>query len=200
MEVQSEASLQEQIVLLLRLKGYFVYMVHQNVANNITRGRSEHAGGYGYFASMKKRGWVKGIPDLHVLGRETNGNTVMLYIECKSEKGVLSGDQKYMLYTIKALGIETRVVRSLDQIQDLLDKDIIRAETLLLEELDKDLNRIQKLEQANGNKIKLNKIKLKQVEEFKESLNKMQQLEQQDAKKLEKLNKNLNIIANLLKD
>ncbi len=198
----TEAQLQTQIVRELEVKGYFVYMNYQNIAGRFAG--DSNSSSYGHYRSLVNQGWKKGIPDLTVIGRETNGNTVMLYIECKSEKGVLSGDQKYMLYTIKALGIETRVVRSLDQIQDLLDKDIIRAETLtyflydelpVFEELDEDLNKIQKLEQANGNKIKL-----KQVEEFKESLNKMQQLEQQDAKKLEKLNKNLNIIANLLKD
>lgn len=163
----TEAQLQTQIVRELEMKGYFVYMNYQNIAGKFAG--DSNSSSYGHYRSLVNQGWKKGIPDLTVIGRETNGNTVMLYIECKSEKGVLSGAQKYMLYTIKALGIETRVVRSLDQIQDLLDKDIIRAETLLLEELDKDLNRIQKLEQ-------------------------------QDAKKLEKLNKNLNIIANLLKD
>lgn len=115
----TEASLQEQIVLLLRLKGYFVYMVHQNVANNITRGRSEHAGGYGYFASMKKRGWVKGIPDLYVLG---NGRR--LYIECKSKKGKLSPSQEEVILTLRNLGEEVRVVNDISQIQDLLDVDL----------------------------------------------------------------------------
>lgn len=159
----TEAQLQTQIVRELEVKGYFVYMNYQNIAGRFAG--DSNSSSYGHYRSLVNQGWKKGIPDLTVIGREANGNTVMLYIECKSAKGVLSGDQKYMLYTIKALGIETRVVRSLDQIQDLLDKDII-----------------------------------KQVEEFKESLNKMQQLEQEDAKKLEKLNKNLNIIANLLKD
>lgn len=120
MEVQSEASLQEQIVLMLRLKGYFVYMVHQNVSNNITRGRSEHAGGYGYLASMVKRGWVKGIPDLHVLGANTD-----VFVECKSKKGRVSPAQQEVIAKLRIIGKDARIVNDISQIQDLLDKENI---------------------------------------------------------------------------
>jgi hypothetical protein len=93
----TEASLQEQIVLLLRLKGYLVHIVHKNVAN---------------------KDWVKGIPDLHVLG---NGRT--LYIECKSKKGKLSPSQEEGILFLRSHGMEVRVVDDISQIQDLLDID-----------------------------------------------------------------------------
>ena len=117
--IQSEASLQEQLVLLLRLKGYFVYMIHQNVSKNITRGDQIHAGGYGYFVNLKKQGWTKGMPDLHVIGKNID-----IYIECKSKKGKISPAQQEVMDTLVHFGKEVRVVNDISQIQDLLDIDL----------------------------------------------------------------------------
>ncbi|MGL6107559.1 VRR-NUC domain-containing protein [Romboutsia sp.] len=166
-----ENELQALIVSALRFKGYCVWMNYQNV-------RQGWDNPIVYTIQMKKHGWMKGIPDLTVIGRETNGNTIMLYIECKSEKGVLSADQKHILNIIKVLGIETRVVRSLDQIQDLLDKDIIRVETLLLEQ-DIEYARIAKEKEEAKQLEKLKRKEAKQLEKLK----------RKEAKQLEKLNK-----------
>lgn len=117
--MQSEASLQEQIVLLLRLKGFFVYMIHQNVSKNINRGGQIHAGGYGYFVNLQKQGWTKGIPDLHVISKNQD-----IYIECKSKKGRISPEQQQAMDTLVHFGREVRVVNDISQIQDLLDMEI----------------------------------------------------------------------------
>lgn len=95
-------------------------MIHQNVSKNITRGEGQiHAGGYGYFVNLKKQGWTKGMPDLHVIGKNID-----IYIECKSKKGRVSPAQQEIMDTLVHFGREVRVVNDISQIQDLLDMDL----------------------------------------------------------------------------
>lgn len=161
-----ENELQALIVSALQFKGYLVWANYQNISMNSFRSGKQLDNKYGMLASLKKIGWIAGIPDLTVIGKEANGNTIMLYIECKSETGRLSADQKHMLNIIKVLGIETRVVRDLEQIEDLLEKDIIRVETLLLDQ-DRENARIAKEKYEAKQLEKLRKKEIKQLEKSK---------------------------------
>lgn len=127
-----ESELQASIVSALRFKGYLVYANNQNTrATSFEKGK-EIKDTYRMHAHYKRIGWMGGIPDLTVKGTESNGHRIKLYIECKSSRGKLTDGQKDMMQMLEVQGEEVRVVRSLDDIGDLLDKDIIRTETLLL--------------------------------------------------------------------
>lgn len=130
-----ESEIQANIVSALRFKGYLVIHHQQNTSfGSFEQGRkiqNSHA----MNAHLRKIGYIQGVPDLVVIGTESNGNRIRLYIECKSSTGVLSANQKHMIRMLEVSGEEVRVVKSLDQIEDLLDKDIdiVRIETLLLD-------------------------------------------------------------------
>ena len=161
-----ENELQALIVSALQFKGYLVWSNYQNISMNSFQSGKQLDNKYGMLVNLKKTGWMKGIPDLTVIGKEANGNTIMLYIECKSETGRLSADQKHILNIIKVLGIETRVVRSIEQIEDLLEKDIIRVETLLLEQ-DREDARIAKEENEAKQLGKIQKKEAQKLERLK---------------------------------
>ena len=161
-----ENELQALIVSALQFKGYLVWSNYQNISMNSFQSGKQLDNKYGMLVNLKKTGWMKGIPDLTVIGKEANGNTIMLYIECKSETGRLSADQKHILNIIKVLGIETRVVRSIEQIEDLLEKDIIRVETLLLEQ-DREDARIAKEENEAKQLEKIQKKEAQKLERLK---------------------------------
>jgi len=179
-----ESEIQALIVYALRFKGYLAIHHQQNTSfGSFEQGRKIHDS-YAMNAHLKKIGYIEGVPDLLVIGTESNGNRIRLYIECKSETGVLSANQKHMIRMLEVSGEEVRVVRNLNQIQDLLDKDIIRLEKLLL---DKDIEdaRIKKENEILKAQEKIQKKESQKLERLKKK--ELKQL----AKEQEKLEKQL---------
>jgi len=175
-----ESEIQALIVSALRFKGYLVYMNYQNVTLGSFRKGEMLQNVHAMHASLKKTGWTKGIPDLTVIGKESNGNHIRLYIECKSPQGTVSEDQKHMIKILTVLGEEVRVVRSLEQIEDLLEKDLMNIECLLSdfrlqEEEDKKKYAAEKLLEKEQKKIqkkeaqKLERLKKKELKQLEKS-------------------------------
>jgi hypothetical protein len=116
-KMMKENELQEAIVSALEFKGYFVYMNYQNIAGRFAG--DSNSSSYGHYRSLVNQGWKKGIPDLHVIGKNID-----IYIECKSKKGKISPAQQEVMDTLVHFGREVRVVNDISQIQDLLDMDL----------------------------------------------------------------------------
>lgn len=64
---------------------------------------------------LKAMGVRKGMPDLGLIG---DGRIV--FLECKSPRGVLSKDQRKAIADLKAAGAQTMVVRSVDEALEAL--------------------------------------------------------------------------------
>jgi hypothetical protein len=126
-----EADLQGCIVQALLFKGYFVYMNHQNIALGSFSKGEKVSNKYGMWTSMKKQGWVKGIPDLTVIGRTIEDEHIRVYIECKSKKGKLSDAQKEVIETLEALGEQVIIAKEIGDIECLLSQDILHRNLLI---------------------------------------------------------------------
>jgi hypothetical protein len=91
-------------------------MNYQNIAGRFAG--DSNSSSYGHYRSLVNQGWKKGIPDLHVTGKNID-----IYIECKSKKGKVSPAQQEVMDTLVYFGREVRVVSDISQIQDLLDME-----------------------------------------------------------------------------
>jgi hypothetical protein len=98
-----EADLRKQVIEYLEWHGYVVVFT----ANEYLRER---------FKNMK--GFVKGLPDLLVLGK----NGKHFFIELKVGKNTLSHEQSEIIQKLRIFGHEVFVVYSLDQLQEILKK------------------------------------------------------------------------------
>ena len=72
--------------------------------------RGAHVSNKQHGALLVWTGLLKGIPDLIVL---TPGGQA-LFLEVKSETGVVSDAQRKILLTLQSLGFSTAVIRSID--------------------------------------------------------------------------------------
>ena len=79
-----------------------------------------------YGAKLKKHGMCKGWPDLEisVLPRHFRKphKPSMIFIELKSDKGVLSASQADVLEKLRLAGHHTAVCRSVDSVQEFLSE------------------------------------------------------------------------------
>jgi len=66
-------------------------------------------------AQMKLKGLKAGVPDILIFG-----NNTVTCVELKSEKGVLSKDQKIVIPKLEQLGFKTYVCKSLADVQQAL--------------------------------------------------------------------------------
>lgn len=101
-EAQIQASIIDWLALELRPDA-----VAFHVPNRWSRG------GVRTGAQLKKMGLVAGIPDILILGPEGRAYA----IECKAEKGTLSGPQKAMRDRLRECRVPWAVVRSLEEAQ-----------------------------------------------------------------------------------
>jgi len=126
-----EADLQHCIVQALRMKGYFVYMNYQNITLSAFQRGAKVQNQFAMLTNLKKQGWVKGIPDLTVIGRTKEGKVIRCYIECKAHRGRTTTEQKEVHSMLRAIGEEVIIARELLDIEKLLLEDIVNIETLL---------------------------------------------------------------------
>lgn len=100
-----EWQLQQDVVKALRDKGWVVFHIP-----------NERNGGVADARRMKSGGVVKGAPDLLVYGP----NKKHYWLELKTPKGKRSIEQECMEGVAEKLGINYRIVRTLEDIEDLV--------------------------------------------------------------------------------
>ena len=131
---KEEHYLQCQIVNYLRANGYLVFAIANGGSRNAIEG-----------ANLKKEGVLAGIADLQVL--LNNGKS--LFLEVKTEKGKQQQTQKNFEERCKQLGHNYHVVRSVEDVINVLQTQITPTKQeykickichtpTLINELDKD--------------------------------------------------------------
>lgn len=88
-------------------------MIERELVNKIQKWLKEH----GYYCIKTADKWTSGIPDLVVIG---HGKT--LFLEVKRLEGKVSAIQNYTIMQINIHGGEAYIVKSLDDVKNLLDK------------------------------------------------------------------------------
>lgn len=96
-----ESDLRKQVIEYLEWHGYIVVFT----ANEYLRERFRHT-----------KGFVKGFPDLIVLGK----NGKHFFIELKVGKNTLSPGQAEIIQKLRAYGHEVFVVYSIEQLREIL--------------------------------------------------------------------------------
>lgn len=113
---QPERELQEAVCRYLDMQPRILYWANnpQIITGKMTPQKM------GYLASLKKRGFKKGVPDLMCLFRSKHGSAVFLALELKAAKGVVSDEQQGFMEACNERGGFTAVVRSLEDVQEAL--------------------------------------------------------------------------------
>lgn len=109
---QPEQLLQEAVCRYLDTQPRILYWANnpQVITGKMTGAKM------GYLAKMKKRGFKKGVPDICML---VNGKFCLL--ELKSEKGVVSDEQKNFLSEATRHGVSWAIIRSVDEVIQFLN-------------------------------------------------------------------------------
>lgn len=76
----------------------------------------------GYLAKLKKRGFKKGIPDICLLFLNRKGVSTFCFAELKSLSGTATEEQTYVMIAAEERGAFTGIVKSLGDLQELLDR------------------------------------------------------------------------------
>lgn len=100
-----EWDLQIEIVKALKNSGWIVLHIPNERNNGVADSRRMKAGGV-----------VKGAPDLICIGHYRT----VVFLELKTKDGKMSIEQRAVKSALEARGFEHRVVRSIDDISDLL--------------------------------------------------------------------------------
>lgn len=108
---QPERELQEAVCQYLGAQSIFHW------ANNpqVFTGKMTPAK-LGYLASLKRRGFKKGTPDICCLLRNRYGATTFLALELKAAKGVVSEEQQAFMDRVNDKGGYSAVVRSVEDV------------------------------------------------------------------------------------
>lgn len=105
----AEWDLQVQVVKLLRDAGWVVFHIP-----------NERNGGIADARRMKAGGVVKGAPDLICFGTPHHMKIVCFWLELKTPTGKRSIEQECMEDVAKLLGVHYKVVRCIEDVQELL--------------------------------------------------------------------------------
>jgi hypothetical protein len=113
-----ESTIQQQICEYLSIRGIFFFAIqNENLMMMIKMFKVPERAGYALVSHAKKMGMVPGMPDLCVLRR---GHVI--FLEVKNETGELGRQQKMMHGVIRDLEYTVEVVRSVEDVENILKK------------------------------------------------------------------------------
>ena len=104
---EKEKNIQKDIVEFLRFKGFYVINCDPMFALSYIKADNLRIP---FISEMKGKGWTKGQPDIIVISPSGK----VIFAELKTEKGVLSSEQREFKKFCEITGLNYYVWRSLD--------------------------------------------------------------------------------------
>ena len=104
---QREKDIQKEIIEYLRYKGYYTINCDPMFALSYIQSDKLRIP---FICEMKRKGWTKGQPDIIAISPKGN----VIFAELKTNKGVLSTEQKEFQEFCKITGLNYYIWRSID--------------------------------------------------------------------------------------
>jgi hypothetical protein len=120
-----ESTIQQQICEYLSIHGIFFFAIqNENLMMMIKMFKVPERAGYALVSHSKKMGMVPGMPDLCII---LEGNYKPVFMEVKNENGEVSKQQKIIHAALFNLGFFVHIVRSVEDVENVLKKYEWRA-------------------------------------------------------------------------
>lgn len=114
---REESALQTALCQFLKLYPDILFF---SVPNHLWLGQGDPGKQAAYIARQKAQGFLPGVSDLVCIFRNTHGVSVTCFAELKARRGVASDNQMAFQDRANALGCFTAVIKSVDDLKNLL--------------------------------------------------------------------------------